>query len=118
VTGNVTAVEVHYCSIYSNRMHGIYSTANITINASYNWWGVDNTPPEREEIGDPMDPEEVWSTFTSDTFEKPLKEAMWSPSEEGVIPVSRVPTIPNYVLLAVIVMIGVIAAIVIMRRRA
>ncbi|MCR8432787.1 MAG: right-handed parallel beta-helix repeat-containing protein [Crenarchaeota archaeon] len=118
VTGNVTAVEVHYCSIYSNRMHGIYSTANITINASYNWWGVDNTPPEREEIGDPMDPEEVWGTFTSDTFEKPLKEAMWSPSEEGVIPVSRVPTIPNYVLLAVVVIIGVIAAIVIMRRRA
>ncbi|MEM4534238.1 MAG: right-handed parallel beta-helix repeat-containing protein, partial [Candidatus Korarchaeota archaeon] len=116
VSGNVSEVEIHYCSIYSNKLHGIYSAANVAVNASYNWWGKDNTPPEFKEDGDPMDPEEVWGTFTNDTFTKPLKKPMWSPSEEGVIPVG-VPIISNYMLLAVIMMIGVIAAIVIMRRR-
>ena len=118
LSGNITKAEVHYCSIYSNRLHGIYSASNVTVDASNNWWGVDGQPPELKEMGDPSDPEEVWGKFTDSTFDQYLEEAMWSPSEEGVIPIQEVPTIPNYVLVVAIVIVGIIVAAALIRKRA
>ncbi|MCR8454196.1 MAG: right-handed parallel beta-helix repeat-containing protein, partial [Crenarchaeota archaeon] len=114
--------EVHYCSIYTNKRHGIYSCAAIIINASYNWWGVNGAAPELKESGEPFDPEEVWGNFTNDTFMKPLNEPMWLPSEEGppegpLLPPGG-PGVPILgVLIALALAIVVAAIIVIIRRR-
>ncbi|MCR8433548.1 MAG: hypothetical protein NDP24_04885 [Crenarchaeota archaeon] len=132
---DTNTTEVHYCSIYTNMQHGIYSEAAIVINASYNWWGVNGAAPELKESGEPFDPEEVWGDFTDDTFTKPLNEPMWLPSEEGEEgpqpppqpppeeeggegPGGGLPGVPTSgVLVALALAIVVAAIIVIIRRR-
>lgn len=118
LAGEFTKAEIHYNSIYSNRLHGIFSASNTSeVNASYNWWGVNNKGPEVKETGDPDDPEEIYGLFTNDTTEKYLDTPMWSPSEEGVIEAPEAPALPNYAIVAIIVVIGIIIAAVLYMRK-
>ena len=59
---NSSYVAIHYCDIYANARHGLYANCDYVVNATYNWWGSPDGPEYKEE-GDPLDPEEVYSTF-------------------------------------------------------
>lgn len=64
--------EVHYCNIYSNAWHGLYSYGPETVDAAYCWWGSPDGPEYKTE-GDPYDPEEVWG----DVIYKPWLTKPW-----------------------------------------
>ncbi len=55
-----TYMEIHYCNIYGNQIHGLYTAGTRTVNATCNWWG-DPAGPEYKRDGDPDDPEEIFS---------------------------------------------------------